>query len=304
MTSLAFPLVCPGCIETPRERLGCARRMAFGLLFALALGVCAAAAPTAPVAPANAGTAPGSIADLTLEQLMDVTVDRVYGASRHMQKVTQAPSAVSIVSGDEVTRYGWRTLGDLLRSVRGLYVANDFNYSYVGVRGFLRPGDYDTRLLVLVDGHRMNDNIYDAAYVGPEAAFDPATVDRVEVIRGPSSSIYGSSAFFGVINVVTKRGAQLEGGRVAADVGSFGTREGSLAYGKKFGAVDWVASASYLDRRGRGAIYFPEFDPRRSALPEAANDGIAQNADGERVQRIATSLAWRDVTLSAFASRR
>lgn len=256
--------------------------------------------------PLRAGDAPAPapVAELTLEQLMDLKVERVYGASRIVQKVTQAPSSVSIVSADDISRHGWRTLTELLQSVRGLYLFDDDNYSYLGARGFLRPGDYNTRVLLLVDGHRMNDNIYDAFFTGREAPLDVALIDRVEIIRGPSSSIYGSSAFFGVLNVIPKRGAQLQGGSVSADLGSFGSREGSVIYGHKTGALDWVAAVSSFTSRGRGAIYYPEFDPRRSANPAAANRGVAQNLDAERVVRGSLSLAWRDFTFSTFASRR
>ena len=104
----------------------------------------------------------------------------------------------------------------MLNSVRGLYVPNDRNYQYLGIRGFQRPNDYNTRVLVLIDGHRMNDNIYDLGGVGREAMVDVDLIERVEVIRGPSSSIYGSSAFFGVINVITKRGAPFDGSELLA----------------------------------------------------------------------------------------
>src|SRR5581483_5111330 len=105
------------------------------------------------------------LGDLSIEQLMDLRVEKVYSASKYEQSVTQAPASVSIVSADDIRKFGYRTLAEILRSIRGVYVSDDRNYSYVGVRGFLRPGDYNSRVLVLIDGHRMNDNIYDGAYV-------------------------------------------------------------------------------------------------------------------------------------------
>ena len=122
-----------------------------GMVFSLATGVHAAGGP------------PASLADLSIEQLMEVRVASVYGASKHEQKVTQAPSSVSIVTAEDIRRFGYRTLVDALRGIRGLYVSDDRNYPYLGIRGFLRPGDYNTRVLVTIDGHRMNDNIYDGA---------------------------------------------------------------------------------------------------------------------------------------------
>src|SRR6185295_4844201 len=116
-----------------------------------------------------------------------------------------------IVTADEIKKFGHRTLAEVLRSVRGIYVTYDRNYANFGIRGFDRPGDFNTRVLLLVDGHRMNDNLYDSALLGSEATLDLDLIDRVEVIRGPSSSIYGNSAFFGVINIITRRGGQIDG---------------------------------------------------------------------------------------------
>ena len=113
-----------------------------------------------------------NIADLSIEELMQVRVDSVYGASKHEQKVTQAPSSMTMVTADDIRRFGYRTLADVLRDVRSFYVSDDRNYQYVGVRGFLRPGDYNSRLLVTIDGHRMNDSVYDGAYAGREGVVD------------------------------------------------------------------------------------------------------------------------------------
>ena len=68
------------------------------------------------------------------------------------------------------------------------------------------PGDYNARILLLVDGHRLNDNVFGSALLGTEFALDLDIIERIEIIRGPSSSLYGTSAFFAVINVITKKG--------------------------------------------------------------------------------------------------
>src|SRR5512147_2724178 len=157
------------------------------------------------------GDAAADLKQLSIEELMNIEVRTIYSASKFEQKVMEAPSSVSIVTSSEIKMYGYRTLADVLRSVRGFYVTNDRNYSYVGVRGFGRPGDYNSRILLLIDGHRANDNIYDQAFVGTEAIIDVDLIDRVEIVRGPGSSLYGSNAFFAVVNVITKRGGDLKG---------------------------------------------------------------------------------------------
>ena len=173
---------------------------------------------------------PADLTEMSLEDLMKIEVDTVFGASKYQQKVTEAPASVSIVTADEIQKYGYRTLADVLRSVRGFYISYDRNYSYVGVRGFGRPGDYNSRILLLVDGHRLNDAIYDGALIGSEFPIDVDLIERVEIIRGPSSSLYGTSAFFGVVNVITKRGKDLKAPEVSTEVGSYGTYKGRVSY--------------------------------------------------------------------------
>src|SRR6202451_3985020 len=187
----------------------------FGLLYLLpilALGQNTRAAP--------------DLVDMSLEELMLINIDSVYGASGFKQKVTEAPASVTIITAEDIQRYGYRTLADILRNVRGFYVSYDRNYSYLGVRGYGLPGDYNSRIELLIDGHRLNDNIYDAALIGTEFPMDVDLIDRVEVIRGPNSSLYVASDFLGVINIITKRGRDLQKVSVAGEVASYGTYQG------------------------------------------------------------------------------
>jgi len=243
--------------------------------------------------------------EFSLEELINVRVESVVGASKYEQKVTEAPSSVTIVTSDEIQKFGYSTLADILRSVRGFYVSDDRNYSYVGSRGFLRPGDYNSRYLFLVDGHRMNDNIYDPGYVGMGGTVDVDIIDRVEIIRGPSSSIYGSSAFFGVINVITKKGRDVGGGEVSGEAGSFGTYKGRFSFWKKFDSgIEWLLSGYYYHSDGPERLYYPEFDQRISPDPRARNNGVVRNADAEEAHQFYNSLSYQDFTLSALYSSR
>ena len=245
------------------------------------------------------------LASMSLEDLMHMRIESVYGASKYEQKVTRAPASVTILTAEDIARFGHRTLAEVLRSMRGLYVSNDQNYSYLGVRGFLRPGDYNSRVLVLIDGHRMNDNIYDATYFGRDGLVDVDSIERVEFVRGPSSSIYGSSAFFGVVNIVTKTAAELSGTRVAMGGGSLGTYEGRLSYGAVLrDAFEVSLSATYYSSEGHRSLYFPEFDPARSSDIRAADGGIAHNLDAEQARGLRASLKYGELTLSGSLVRR
>ncbi len=238
--------------------------------------------------------------DLSLEELMTLDAGQVYGASERLQPVTEAPASVSFITADEIARFGYRTLADILRSVRGMYVADDRNFSLVGVRGFGKPGDYNSRILLLVNGHRVNDNVFGQAEVGAEFGMDPATFERVEIIRGPASSIYGDSAFFAVVNVITKSGASLAGGTLAVEAGTLGTQMVRGSGGHVFAnGLDVAVSATVERSNGVKRLYFPAFD-----APET-NFGIAENLDGERLQQFYSRLAYKALTVTAaYGTRR
>jgi iron complex outermembrane receptor protein len=77
----------------------------------------------------------------------------VEAASKFQQPIGEAPSSVTIISSDEIKKYGHRTLADILETVPGLYISYDRNYSFLGIRGF-SLGDFNNRVLLLVNGHR------------------------------------------------------------------------------------------------------------------------------------------------------
>ncbi|MGE3551017.1 MAG: TonB-dependent receptor plug domain-containing protein [Geobacter sp.] len=233
----------------------------------------------------------------SLDDLLSVPVS---GASKFDQPISEAPSSISVVTAETIKLFGYRTLADLLRAQRGFFVSNDRNYSYVGVRGFGRSGDYNSRLLVLVDGHRINESSYDSALMGEDFILDLDLVERVEIIRGPASSLYGNSAFFGVINVITRHGTGLRGMELAGSAGGFESYKGRISYGTRLdNDLALSVSGSYHDSAGDRSLYYPAFDD------PATNNGVARNLDGERSNSLFATASWRDLTLqAAYANRR
>ena len=231
---------------------------------------------------------------LSFDELMEINVNKVYGASKYDQPVTRAPSSITIIDSSQIKRYGYRTLADILRSVRGFYTGNDRNYTYLGVRGFLRPGDHNSRILLLINGHRINDNIYDAAPIGSEFPIDIDLIERVEIIRGPSSALYGNSAFFGVINVVTKKPGKDQGSEVSGEAGNFGRYKTRFSFGDEFNnGASLLVSGSYFDRRGEASLYYPEFDD------SSTNSGIASRRDWEQFHSFFTQFNYRSFSIDA-----
>ena len=239
------------------------------------------------------------LSTLSLEELMKIKVESVYSASKFLQKVTAAPASITLVTSEEIRRYGYRTVGAILQTAPGFFITYDRNYTYSTVRGFGRTGDYNSRILLLVDGHRINDNVYNQALLGTEFPVDVDLIDRVEIIHGPSSSIYGSNAFFAVVNVITKKADIYKGLQVALDGASLDTGYARITYGGQF-KQGWqtLLSGSMYDSHGPERLFFKEFDS-----PET-NNGIAQNMDGDRFGQFFSNLSYKDFSLQAVYGTR
>ena len=231
---------------------------------------------------------PEDLTEVSLEDLMNVTIETV---SKFEQRVIESPAFVTIITSDDIKKYGYRNFTDILRSVPGLFVNYDRNYHYVGLRGFSRPGDYNTRFLLLVDGHRVNDNVYDTAPIGTDFLVDIDLIDRVEVIQGPSSSLYGTNAFFGIISVKTKSGKDYKALEISGEGGSFTTFKGRSTYGNKFqNGLEMLLSGSMYNSEGNRKLYYREFDS------PATNYGIAKGCDDERYGSFFGKLSFNRFT--------
>jgi outer membrane cobalamin receptor len=273
------------------------------LLTVLRLGICCLGALIDLTAANAASTAGGAqrarsstdLSSLSLEELQELQV--VTGASRYEQKASDAPASVSIVTADDIERYGYRTIGEILASVRGFYTTYDRNYTYLGVRGFSRAGDYNSRILLLVDGHRSNENIFSQGLIGTEGPIDVELIDRVEIIRGPISSLYGTGAFFGIVNVITRQGKDIGGTRLTGSGASFSTRSAQITCGAVSRAgADLVLGASAYWSGGQ-ELFFKEFnDP-------ATNNGLTRN-DDDKYYRLFAKLSRGHFRLEAVHSSR
>jgi outer membrane receptor for ferrienterochelin and colicins len=227
---------------------------------------------------------------LTLEQLMQVKVE---GAALHPQSLQDAPASVTIITAEDIRKYGYRTLGEALASVRGFYVDNNRAYVTVGVRGFNLPGDYGSHILVMVNGHNMADNVFDyMLYFGNDFPIDMNLIRQIEIIRGPASALYGSNAMFATINIITKPPGEVEPLTFTADTGSFGEKKGQLTASASLGRAKLLLSGSMFQSTGESPLYFPQYN-----APEN-NYGNAIDMNGERGYHIFSSLVWRNWTIT------
>lgn len=213
------------------------------------------------------------IEQISLDSLLNISIN---SASRYDQKTSEAPASITLLTAEDISRYGYQSLAELLNSVRGIYLTNDRNYEYVGMRGFSRPTDYNNRILLMIDGHTMNDNLEGGAPLGVKLyGLDLDHVERVEIVRGPASSLYGNYPMMGIINIVTKKGKDIQGADVTAQYGSYGRMQGSVSAGSRAGKTDWSVSGQVGQTTGQN-LYFPEYDDSSS------NFGISDHRDGKQ----------------------
>lgn len=243
----------------------------------------------------GAAHAETDLTQLPLERLLEM---RVIAASSYEQAAAEAPSAVSVVTAEEIRNRGYRTIAEALRSVPGLYVTDDLSYAYLGSRGFNRIGDYNSRFQLSVNGLRTNDALFDMAYLGTEFPLDMALIERIEFAPGPGSSIYGSNAMLGVINIVTRTGDDLRGFRVGSAAGSNNLRELSVSFGRRYeSGLEVLASVSGLNGEGQD-FHFPAFDT------PANRGGLASGQNAERYRRGYLRATYEGFDLEVFGGRR
>ncbi len=218
-------------------------------------------------------------AELTELSLVALLETRVTSASKYEQTLVEVPAAVSVITRDEIRAYGWRTLAQALASLPGMHATYDRQYEYIGTRGFGLPGDFNTRLLLAVNGNRINDIVYDSAGLGRNFPIDLDVIERIEFIPGPGGAVYGQNAMFGVINVITRNGLQVDGWEFASSWQEpQEARESRLSWGRRLDTgTDVMLSLSSM--KSQGEDLFLDF-------PGAASDGsdvagVAAGMDGE-----------------------
>ena len=185
--------------------------------------------------------------------------DVVIGAAKREQSLGTVASAVTVITRDQLERFGHRSVAEALDTIAGLYIVDDRMVSRLGIRGLQLLGDANTRILVLVDGTPMNEpwsQFVDTAHALPVHINDVA---RIEVIRGPVSSIYGTNAFFGIINIITvqaDRAAPVHGG---VELSSFGVVDGNAGFAAG-GVNRQIRGTVSFRNRGGETLLYPGFE--------------------------------------------
>ena len=180
---------------------------------------------------------------LSLQQLMEV---KVTVASEKELTVRESPAVITLISADELKNSGARDLMDIIRLVPGFDFAQDVdNIIGLGVRG---NWGHESKVLLTIDGQALQETSYGNLQFAQHYPIE--NIERIEIIRGPGSVVYGGSAALAVINIITKTGKELKGGSLHFNYGQlerhFGRINGTASFGQQFeNGINLSASLSY-----------------------------------------------------------
>jgi len=217
----------------------------------------------------------------------------VVAATGEAAKPQDAPAVVWVITQREIRNRGYESIADALRAVAGLHVIDDFVFVDVGVRGLHGGLRGMSRLIkVLVNGQPVSFRPNSGNFLGPEM-IPIRAVDRIELIRGPASALYGANAFLGVLQIVTRRGGDIRGGSIAGRFGANTSADGTplsgggdVVVGTKTGDLSILLTAQAV-AQDRSGLSLPESSPL---------------FDGIKADRGVISKDDRSSPMSAFGS--
>ncbi|MBD3288728.1 TonB-dependent receptor plug domain-containing protein, partial [candidate division KSB1 bacterium] len=166
------------------------------------------------------------LSDLSIPELMEL---EVVTASRKSVKVSDVSAAISVITADDIRNAGARTVPEALRLVPGLQVARiDANKWAISCRGF--NGVFANKLLVLINGRSVYTPLFSGVFWDSQN-IPLNEIDRIEVIRGPGASLWGSNAVNGIINIITRSAAETTDEYASIGSGTENTFIGYMRHG-------------------------------------------------------------------------
>ena len=232
---------------------------------------------------------------MSFEDLMNL---KVTTSEKYETSMKDTHSSMRVISGSELKLLGIETLAEMLNTIQGYYINNDRNYSYVGVQGFSQPSDYNSRILLMIDNHALNENVYGSALLDKGFGIDLQLVEKVEVITGPGAALYGNGAMLAVVNVITMSALEKEPENfLNVSVGSQNSFSSSVALKDQTNKLNYFITGNYSKTAGEN-LYFEELDNGFTS------DGKSIGLDDEEVYATYFNLSYKDLSLRFLSSHR
>jgi len=207
--------------------------------------------PAAAAQPVGAATvtsaapeAPSALDDLSLSQMFEIGVV----ASKHPETTADAPASITVLTAERFNALGLKNLNDVLQLVPGFDVRRSREQvQLITVRGV--TSELNEHLLIMIDGVRLG-ALYEGGAGKDVRQINLTDVERIEIIRGPGSALYGTGAFAAVVSVITKKGSDTKGIHVTGEIGSYATAVTDVTAGQTFGAFNLNGHFGYAESKG------------------------------------------------------
>jgi len=183
--------------------------------------------------------------ELSLSELLNTKVSST--ASLFSEAINEAPAPVTVITAKMIEQSGVKSIKDiLLRYVPGMHYVQDSGEQVVAMRGVYASSQQ--KILFLLNGVRLNQRVLSAQ--DPDYSLSLNKLERIEVVRGPASSVYGNSALTGVINLITKSGSTYQGIQTTISSGSYGLQKVNIEYGQAIENGELYAWAQHFQTDG------------------------------------------------------
>ncbi len=230
------------------------------------------------------------LAELSLDDLLNI---QVITASKKAESSSDAPGIVSTITSEEIKAFGANSLLDILERATSIQPVGSslFPYNVSVMRGDLR-NQYDSHVLILINGRPVREGVTGGLNAPLYAAFPIEMIERIEIIRGPGSVLYGSNAFVGIINIITKSEERNSTLKVKATAGSFGSLLGTAT--GVFTKEDFTAKVSARVENING------WDYRAMTVRPGAPNLPIDKKYGRNDVGISADLSYKGFTFSGF----
>ena len=172
---------------------------------------------------------------------------KITTASSHAESLAEVPVPTTLITEDMIRNCGGQNLQEVLAAyVPGMNIVDCNDDINIALRGIY--SNSQEKILIMLNGHRMNS--YCTNIASPDFSVSLEKIKQIEVLRGPASSLYGGVALTGVVNIITKQGADIDGIKVKAGVGNYGQMRGDLIFGKRYFDLDLLVWGSIYKNSG------------------------------------------------------
>lgn len=184
--------------------------------------------------------------------------NEVIGVTKFKQPLFEAPSSVSVFNSEQITNLGITKLSELLRLVPGIYITeSERHLEKIFIRGVGTSSSYNDKILLLLDGIPQREIFFGHAFIDEYLPVE--NIEKIEVIKSPSSSLYGTNAFGGVINIITKKPDKLKSSSISLGLGSSEARLLSFGHYQYMMDCEFSIYARSYDSKGEGQEYSRKF---------------------------------------------